>query len=300
MCGVRSRRRVASVCNVRDFGSGVALLGWADEDAVATHRNTRRASEWAGVAGFQLAGGRAPRVAAVLVVTLLAYLDDAVAAGRLLTYAGLARCARTGGVHGQAIRRATRAPLELTLVALLTRSRLHDPVAAGRQLLAGPWGTAPSSLRLAIRAAAVAHRRGIAGLAGLDASIATGIKSRAFLAGYALVAGVLCLAVCGATWIALVGALITGFTGVDHTVAAGETDNARLTWGRTSVVGFDLADPVAPIASQGVAVVAGFAGLVDLAVTASRRCCTSTRGGQWGCTLAILARRASGGGDRSS
>lgn len=261
---------VACVGNVRDFGGWITLLRWGNEDAVAADWNAGRARKRALISGLQLAGGGTPRVAAVLVVALFTDLDDAVAADRLLAHAGLPWRARTSGVHRQTVRRTTRTTLGLPLIALLARCRLHDPVSTRGEFLAGSRRAAPSGLGFAVRTAPIANCRWIAGFARLDAPIAAGVERRALLAWYALITRILCLAVSRAAWAALIGALITDFTGIHYAIATGETDDTRLTLGRAHVIGFDLAQPVAAVARKGVAVITLLAVLVDLAITATR------------------------------
>jgi hypothetical protein len=78
----------------------------------------------------------------------------------------------------------------------------------------------------------------------------------------------------GAVWTATVVregvAVVAHLAGFDLAVAALESRNAGLAWGRAGEIRFYLADPVATIARNAVAVVAVFGVLIDLAVTAGR------------------------------
>ena len=224
------------------------MLCGRDNDAVSAFRYAGRSCERTLVAGLELAGGRATRILAVLVVALFAYLNDAVTTRGCLTDAGLAGRACASGVLGQTVRRTTRAALMRSLIALFTLISLNDAVTAIRQLLAQAGCASPASLRLALRAATIAGARGIASFTRFDAAVAAAKERDALLVGQALVSLVLSFAVRRATRAALERPLIADFSRIDHAVAAGEAYDTGPASGRTGVIRFYLADAVASVA----------------------------------------------------
>jgi hypothetical protein len=149
---------------------------------------------------------------------------------------------------------------------------LNDTVAAIGKLRAHTWLASPTSFRLALRTAAAAGTRWITSFTGFDSAVAAAKERDALLCGQTLVAFVLSLAIRRATRATLECPLIANLSRIDHAVAARKAHDTGPAGGRTGVIRFYLADAVASVAGQRVAVVTDFARLIDLAVAAAGRC----------------------------
>ena len=159
----------------------------------------------------------------------------------------------------------------LALVTDFARVNLDDTIAAARLLRTRARRACPAWLGLAEGTAPFPWVGWVAAFADFDARVAANPYRDTLLTRVTLVIRILLGAVRRATRRTLVGALITLFARVDDSVAAHDCQHALGTRRWTYIVRFDLADSVAAVPRQGVAVITNFTGLIDETITAEAR-----------------------------
>ena len=248
----------------------------AGEDPVAAVGHAGRLDQRADVAALDRAGRRATVAAVgVAVVALLVAFDRAVAAADLRADALHAGDARAARALALAVARAAVALGDVAVVAHLAQGHVDDAIPAARRAHArrSRRRADPALLELAVRAATVARRRVavVAVLTRLDALVAADRGPDAGAARYASEGGILHRAGGVAAVAVDHVAVVAHLARADHAVAAGGSPRARARRG-TVPVRLDVADAVAAVTGDGVAVIAVFdAALVVDAVAAARR-----------------------------